>query len=242
MLTSRFIQVFLPRGVPTSRISGLMLAVCFLALLTPLSLLIDVPVARFCLAGNMPGDLQRVLNWSELVAHGLGIAIIAGMLCVLDPIRRRFLPRLLAGALGAGLCADAFKLITARIRPRHLELDAGVMDTFTGWLPVLFPIPNQGAFDSRWLSFPSGHTAVAVAFAIGLASIYPRGRWLFGLFAFLATFQRIESGAHYVSDTLAGAAIGAAFILLIGESRIVGRWFDRLERSCDRDESVSVLD
>jgi membrane-associated phospholipid phosphatase len=241
MLTSRFISVFLPRRMLTTRVSGLLLAVCFLTLLTPLSLMIDLPVARFSLASNIPGDLQRVLTWSEVFAHGLGIAILAGTVCVLDPLRRRFLPRVLAGALGAGLSADAMKLVTARLRPRFLELESSVFDTFTGWLPIVFPVEGRSPLDSQWLSFPSGHTAVAVAFAIGMARLYPQGRWLFGLFAICAALQRIQAGAHYVSDTFAGAAIGVAYILLLGECRIVGNWFDRFEQR-DRDESVSVLD
>ena len=212
------------------------------ALCSAISLSIDLPVARYLSNHSLPGDLQRVLTWSEVAAHGLGVLILTGVVCVLDPMRRLLLPRLLAGALGAGLCANVMKLVTARIRPRFLELETSVFDTFTGWLPMVFPMDGRSASDSKWLSFPSGHTAVAVAFAIGLARIYPRGRWLFGLIALLAACQRLEVGAHYVSDTLAAAAIGSLFMIAVGDPNFLGRWFDRIERSCDNDESVSVLD
>ena len=242
MLTSRIIPVSLPARILAPLWHGPLLAVCLFAVLTPLALLIDLPVAKFCLAGKIPGDLQRVLAWSEVMAHGLGIAIIAATLCILDPLRRRSVPRMLAGAFGAGLLADMMKLMTARLRPRHLEFESGVFDTFSGWMPLVFPIEGHRPLDSRWLSFPSGHTAVAVAFAMMLSRIYPQGRWLFSLFALLATLQRIEAGAHYVSDTLAGATIGAMLALLVTESRLLGAWFDRFEQAKEFDDSVSVLD
>ena len=55
--------------------------------------------------------------------------------------------------------------------------------------------------------FPSAHAATAVGLAIALGVLYPRGRWLFIAFAFLAGLQRIEAQAHFASDVLAGAAV-----------------------------------
>lgn len=208
-----------------------MLAAVVLLALIPLALTIDVPVARFCLADRIPGDLQRVLGWSEVMAHGLGVALIAVLLFVLHPAIRRYLPRLLVLAYGAGLVADTLKLLVARERPRYLQPDSGVFDTVAGWLPLLNPIDGHRLFhwDSRWLSFPSAHTAVAVGLAVGLARVYPRGRFLFVLFALLAAGQRIETGAHFVSDTLAGALVGVLFAILVTERKLLGGWFDRIE-------------
>ncbi|MBM3968035.1 MAG: phosphatase PAP2 family protein, partial [Planctomycetes bacterium] len=68
-------------------------------------------------------------------------------------------------------------------------------------------------------SFPSGHTATAVAMAIGLSYVYPRGRVVFFFMALLASFQRLMSGAHYLSDILASVAMS----VLLGSTWLVLR-------------------
>ena len=68
-------------------------------------------------------------------------------------------------------------------------------------------------------SFPSGHTASAAAFCVGASVEAP---WLvapLGLLAGAVGFSRIYTGAHYTSDVLAGAALGAGIAAL--GSRIV---------------------
>ena len=64
----------------------------------------------------------------------------------------------------------------------------------------------KSALDTDLHSFPSGHTATAVGLAISLDAD-PRGRWLFAVFAALASLQRMTAGAHYLSDSLFGAAL-----------------------------------
>ena len=49
--------------------------------------------------------------------------------------------------------------------------------------------------------------------------LYPRGRWMFALFAALAMLQRVDAQAHYCSDVLAGAAIGLALAAAVQNSR-----------------------
>ena len=200
-----------------------------LTLLIPVAFFVDVPLAKLCRDGRVPGDLRRLLTWSELFAHGLGVLVIATTIWVLDPKRRAALPRVLAAVFGAGLAADIVKLFVARWRPAHFFEIGDVTNSFAGWLPILFPVDGVGSFDHRVQSFPSAHTAVAVGLAIGLTWLYPRGRLLFAIFAVLAAGQRLEAGAHFLSDTLAGAAIGCLVANIVMHGRL-GTWFDHLER------------
>jgi undecaprenyl-diphosphatase len=59
-------------------------------------------------------------------------------------------------------------------------------------------------------SFPSGHTAAAVAFTAAVAPTWPAVGALCALPAAMVALERVQSGAHYPSDVAAGAAIGLA--------------------------------
>ncbi|MEV2256226.1 phosphatase PAP2 family protein [Streptomyces sp. NPDC050147] len=59
-------------------------------------------------------------------------------------------------------------------------------------------------------SFPSGHTAAAVAFTAAVAPAWPLAGALCAVPAAMLAIERVQSGAHYPSDVAAGAAIGLA--------------------------------
>jgi membrane-associated phospholipid phosphatase len=124
--------------------------------------------------------------------------------------------------------ANVVKQAVGRMRPRALEVDR-IWDSFVGWFPMFRANIPHGLSSSDCHSLPSGHAAAATALAIGLSVLYPRGRWLFAYFAVLASLQRIETNAHYVSDTMAGAATGCLVCALCFDRRVFGRWFDRWE-------------
>jgi len=58
-------------------------------------------------------------------------------------------------------------------------------------------------------SFPSGHTAGSFAAATALAAFYPDDRPLLLAFASAVGLSRVYLGHHFVSDVLAGAALGS---------------------------------
>jgi diacylglycerol kinase family enzyme/membrane-associated phospholipid phosphatase len=58
-------------------------------------------------------------------------------------------------------------------------------------------------------SFPSGHTAVAVAFAAGAAQEQPMTAAVFAPLAIGVTWARVRAQEHHLSDVLGGGLIGA---------------------------------
>ncbi|MEU0163768.1 phosphatase PAP2 family protein [Streptomyces sp. NPDC006261] len=74
-------------------------------------------------------------------------------------------------------------------------------------------------------SFPSGHTAAAVAFTAAVASSWPPAGAVCAIPAVLVAIERVHSGAHYPSDVAAGAAIGlTAATLVRATPRLIRRW------------------
>ncbi|MER5831386.1 phosphatase PAP2 family protein [Streptomyces sp. NPDC002130] len=59
-------------------------------------------------------------------------------------------------------------------------------------------------------SFPSGHTAAAVAFTTAITPAWPLAGAACAVPAAMVAIERVQSGAHYPSDVAAGAAIGLA--------------------------------
>jgi len=57
-------------------------------------------------------------------------------------------------------------------------------------------------------SFPSGHTAAAVAFTAAVTPTWPAAGIACAVPAVMVAVERVQSGAHYLSDVAAGAALG----------------------------------
>jgi membrane-associated phospholipid phosphatase len=221
----------LPAAAANDRARKLMLLATACMILWLPALAIDLPLARLVRDGRLPSEIDKLLSLSEIFAHGAGVILILSAVAVLDPRGWRVIPRLLGCSLGAGLVADVTKFLVARWRPKSAPLDGSVWDTFLTALPTWHRDALPQAWDRALQSFPSGHTATAVGLAIGLTILYPRGRWLFATLALLATLQRIASQAHFLSDTLAAAALAALVALLYFAPSPIGRFFDRLEFS-----------
>jgi membrane-associated phospholipid phosphatase len=58
-------------------------------------------------------------------------------------------------------------------------------------------------------SFPSGHTAAAVAFAGGVGRVLPAAGAPLHALAALVGYSRVHTGVHYPGDVIGGALLGA---------------------------------
>jgi undecaprenyl-diphosphatase len=107
--------------------------------------------------------------------------------------RRAALHGLIAQAVASAVTNIGFKTLLPRTRPlpEHLPV-----------FRFVHPQPTSS-------SMPSGHSASAVAFAVGAGLIHPGlGAALAPLAAGVA-YSRVHTGAHWPSDVLFGSAIGA---------------------------------
>lgn len=79
-------------------------------------------------------------------------------------------------------------------------------------------------FQSDLLSFPSGHATTSFAVAGALSVFYPRLAWLFYLLAALISLGRVVGNSHYLSDVLAGAALGLVVGWPVGRAVAAKAW------------------
>jgi undecaprenyl-diphosphatase len=83
------------------------------------------------------------------------------------------------------------------------------------------PVLPDPVAHANGLSFPSGHAQSAiVAYSVLLLVLHPRARAVrvmavlgAGVMVVAIGFSRVALGVHYVSDVLAGYALGAAWVV-----------------------------
>jgi membrane-associated phospholipid phosphatase len=177
---------------------------------------IDLPIAAWCKAGRLRGDVGRFVNLLEITGNSGGAAVILIAAVTLDrglrlPLSwhltdgmQAFLRMVAATYLG-GLVVDVIKISVPRVRPQACDLAA-----VGAWIETFGSGARAAAAtgDSVLRSFPSGHSAVAAGLAAALAWRYPHGWPLFAALAVATGFHRVITSAHYPSDVALGAAVG----------------------------------
>ena len=108
--------------------------------------------------------------------------------------RRAALSGLLAAGTTAAVVNTLVKPLGRRARP----------DRRAARIPFARHVPMPA---SR--SFPSGHTAAAVAFAVGAGRVLPATHLPLYLLATAVGYSRVHTGVHYPGDVVAGAVLGA---------------------------------
>jgi membrane-associated phospholipid phosphatase len=191
----------------------------------------DLVISQFCFDDRLPDPIPKILDLAETFGHGWGVLLILVATMVIGRFRLREMTRVVFCAFGAGLAADVVKLCVGRVRPYPFQFQGDVLDTFLGLFPFAHAENIRDAFESDFQSMPSGHTATAVGLAVGLSTICPHARWFFAGMAALVAMQRVESMSHYVSDTLAGAALACLWCALCLDRRYLGKWIAELERN-----------
>lgn len=115
---------------------------------------------------------------------------------------------LIAAPAAGGALAEVLKLCVRRLRP-----DA---DTFG----YMFRSFGDRPFSNGGLGMPSSHTLVAFAGAAALAAVFPKARWLWYALAAGCALTRVMAVAHFLSDTVAAAALGVAVGTLLSAAML----------------------
>lgn len=167
----------------------------------------DVEKADVALGKKMAQDRERpavkaAADAGEIGDQGPLYALSAGLLIAGLACRDRRLAgsgiSMLAAVGAADLCKRGAKRLVRRTRP-HVLLDEGRYAANAG-----------GSDEKPEQSFPSGHTAGAVAAARALSREFPAAGALAGVAAVGIGISRLLQGAHWPLDVAGGAIIGLA--------------------------------
>ena len=167
---------------------------------------LDRPATLFC-QGLNPMFIQ-VFQWITELGKSTGYLVGFFVLFVFFKYyRRRQIAAnralfLFSAVALSGLITDLIKPLVGRLRPKLL-FEAGLY----GFEP--FRIGYE------YNSFPSGHATTVFALAAALSLFFPRWRVPFFSFAVVIGLSRIIVGAHYASDVVAGAYVGAITVFLL---------------------------
>jgi len=112
---------------------------------------------------------------------------------------------------GAGIVASLLKNILGRARPKLFDS--------VGHFEFHF-----FAFDSDYVSIPSGHATAIFAFAAVIGIFWPRGRLLLYTLAAWIALSRVLIGVHYFTDAVLGAILGITFPYLVRDRFAARRW------------------
>jgi lipid A 4'-phosphatase len=190
---------------PAGRVAAWTAAVALVVLAAVLW--IDRPLALFLHAHpewKPAAEAIQRLGFGTPYLVSFGVAFVAlrwgGLLPGLRPWAARMreaalLPAfLLASIAVSGLAVNLLKVLFGRTRPKLLFAD-GAYDF--GWLGIA----------ADYWSFPSGHTALVAALATALWCLWPRHLLFYIAFAAIVAASRVVTGAHYLSDVVAGAFV-----------------------------------
>lgn len=200
-------------AAPGTRQQLMILAVSLLALAVTIAIagVADEALTRTLTA--WPAPERAFFAWLTQWGESQWVLVPALVLALLGLVARfiplAMTPKAMIRATGAagtlmffgvglpGLAASLLKRLIGRARPIHLD-DAGVF----GFSPVSFG-------DWTFQGFPSGHATTAFATAVMVGVLFGRRRtWWIWVLAVLMALSRIVTGAHYLTDVLAGAALG----------------------------------
>ncbi len=200
---------------------GILLVGLICGIVCPLVMPYDQRLSKYFSLNPIPGDIRKAIEFFEVLAHGVGVAVLLLTIGVVAKRGWRCVLGVGTLAYGGGALADLAKLTVFRPRPADDWQRVDIPFAITS------PLQEILEFDAARHSFPSGHTATVVGLMLGLMLFFPKGRWLFVIYGMIAIFQRIVATAHYPSDVLAGVTVAGCWCFVCLHPRCLGRRFAR---------------
>ena len=150
---------------------------------------------------NFKGDIKRESRWLAQYGQSVCTPVAALLVWTIDP-RPGLKPlMIIACVLGASIVCTLIKRLLGRVRPGREN--AG---------KFLGPTWRHANYRE---SFPSSHSACAIALSTVLVALYPTGWATLWALAIICAALRYLLDAHWPSDVLGGCALGYAVAWIV---------------------------
>ena len=159
-------------------------------------MLVERSGVRTTLVLKFKGDVKRETRWIAQYGQALCACVAALLVYQLDRGHPRAPVAVLVASFGVSVVAMLVKRLVGRVRPNR--------DGAGQFLGPTFKHANYRE------SFPSSHSASAVAMSVVLAHQYPAAAATFWGLAIACAALRYVLDAHWPSDVLGGIALGYA--------------------------------
>jgi membrane-associated phospholipid phosphatase len=147
------------------------------------------------LALNFKGDIKRESRWLAQYGQSVCTPVAALLVWQLDPAHGWQRPVVIVAAvLGTSIACMLIKRLLGRVRPGREHAGRFLGPTF-----------KHANYRE---SFPSSHSACAIALTTALVYYYPQAAATLWALAFICAVLRYILDAHWPSDVLAGVVLG----------------------------------
>jgi membrane-associated phospholipid phosphatase len=187
---------------------NLVLIVVFLVVMGVL-MLVERSGVRTTLQLQVKGDIKRETGWFAQYGQSACTPVAVLLVSRLDPHGWGMAVPVGLGVLVTAIVVLVLKRLIGRVRPGREPAGRFLGPTFK--------------HQSYRESFPSSHTACAVALSTMLARAYPQAALAFWVLASICGVLRYLLDAHWPSDIVAGALVGyvlAEATAIVAASRI----------------------
>lgn len=149
---------------------------------------------RVTLELRFKGDIKRESQWLAQFGQAVATAAAAALIYAFEPGNWKKPVAVCTTVLATTLSVYVIKRLTGRVRPCR---------------------ENEGKFlgptwkHANWReSFPSSHSACAIALSVSLSILYPQAMAVFWSLGIITAVLRYLMDAHWPSDVLVGVAWG----------------------------------
>ncbi|MCK9596866.1 phosphatase PAP2 family protein [Candidatus Pacearchaeota archaeon] len=163
------------------------------------------------------GTLNSLFLAISFIGSGVIVALIATLLFFWKKNKRKWILPLWVSFVISASIGFILKITIQRARPFQtgiIQLVSGLQESISSWD----------------FSFPSFHSMFAFCVLPILSQQFPKLKKFWIAFAILVAFSRIYLGVHFVSDVIAGGAIGYLIGMMIVKAEKENRFGEKIYR------------